>query len=244
MVAGLGPGRLEVHVAGGQRLSFGLADLIDMDLAVAEIGNPGALRAGCLGAGQERRSHRDHAAGGRHRYGGRVVRIRNSRRANRSLLVFMGCVSLSCWVLLELKRPEELLPLAGAALNGNRGVHLAITTNILSRRKWQVRCVFVSVCIRLYRHRRRTCRQPQTGLTLRLRRPNGPNPAPSKGASQGLSAAAVPCDDPSHESQAKPDPTIRQVVLQPHEGLKYSFSFGFRDSVPIVVNVHNDGPID
>ena len=65
-VAGLGPGRFEVPVARRQRLSFRLADLVDMDLAVAVIRNPGgARRAGLAGAGEQRRERRAQAGGGR-----------------------------------------------------------------------------------------------------------------------------------------------------------------------------------
>ena len=69
-VAGLGPGRLEVPVARRHGFSLGLADLVDMDLAVAVVRDPGgAGRAGLAGAGEPRRERRPHPSGGRHRYG-------------------------------------------------------------------------------------------------------------------------------------------------------------------------------
>ena len=69
-VAGLRPGRLEVPVARRHGLSLGLADLVDMDFAVAVVRNPrGPRRAGLAGAGQQRRERRADPGGGRDRYG-------------------------------------------------------------------------------------------------------------------------------------------------------------------------------
>jgi len=52
-VAGLGPGRLEVPMAAGQRLPFRLADLIDVDFAVVVIRNPRATRSRLLGGSDD-----------------------------------------------------------------------------------------------------------------------------------------------------------------------------------------------
>jgi len=64
----------------------GLPDLIDMNLSVQVIGDPGSRLAG---NGQQR-----HGRGSASAAAARVVFVRNSRRRSRSLRVFMTFSSL------------------------------------------------------------------------------------------------------------------------------------------------------